>query len=284
MRLCSVLLSLAFGHGLCAQGVEGIPDLEPEIRDGIMMMPSTERALEHYGYALTQEALESALRDPRAEVRSLAADKLARERKTGALPALVEAFSAERATGTQMWLSYALGTLGDDRGIWTLKGLCRDEGDPDPLHRAAVRSFAAGFMTRLHNKGCYDDAIDVLRFTGSLPAAPGQTASLVVAFSRVAALEGASEPQCREIRELAERFLADDRGDVRMSASNVLGRYGDAGSVQKLKGSRRRARPHGSHADGSGSQGVGRQGAQRGNRQEVIADHRRAAPARTSSR
>jgi HEAT repeat protein len=56
-----------------------------------------------------------------------------------------------------------------------------------------------------------------------------------VDFSLVGNLEGVSERQSKEIREIAERYLDDGRYDVRMAASNVLARFGDDGSVRKLK-------------------------------------------------
>jgi HEAT repeat protein len=222
------VLALALSAAAGAQNIEGIPDLIPEMRDGVMMMPSVERALEHYGYALTTESLMWALGDSRAEVRSLAAGKLASERSTGAMPALVQALSNERAAGTRIWIAYALATLGDERGLPFLQSLCRDSDDADPSRRTLVRLFATGVVAKLHNSTCNDDVIDILRLTST-------DSSLDVAFSIADNLQGVSDSQSKQLREIAERFLADGRGDLRMGASNVLGRYGDAGSVRKLR-------------------------------------------------
>jgi len=240
MKLRAVLSALALATVLGAQTVEGIPEMARPLRNGETCIDNdciltVEQFLERHGYALTPDDLVSALHDPAAEVRSLAAGKLARGEVRSAVPALVEAFAVERAPGTQMWMASALATLGDDRGLPTLERLCKADGDPAPLHRAAVRSFAAGFMVRLHNKACNDSAIEVLRFRASLRATPVQGASLDVDFSLVGNLEGVSERQSKEIREIAERYLDDGRYDVRMAASNVLARFGDDGSVRKLK-------------------------------------------------
>ena len=240
MRLCAVVSALAFAAGLAGQTVEGIPDMARPLGSGESCADNdciltVEQFLERHGYALTPEDLVSALRDPAPEVRSLAAAKLAKDQLKSAVPALGEAFSIERAPGTQMWMASGLATLGDARGLPTLERLCKDDDDPDPLHRAAVRSFAAGFMVGLHSKACNDDAIQVLQFRASLPATAVQGAFLDVDFSLAGNLEGASERQSKEIRDIAERFLADGRYDVRMGASNVLARFGDAGSARLLK-------------------------------------------------
>jgi HEAT repeat protein len=235
MKLCAVLFMIVSAASLAAQYVEGIPDLIPEMRDGVMMMPSTERALEHYGFALTADALESALHDPRPEVRSLAADKLARLRKKDAVPALVEAFSTESAPGTQMWMARALATLGDGRGLPTVRGLCGDTDDTDPVHRAAVRLFAANFMRLLGREACYDDVVDTLRYLTALASRSAIQESFVdYGISLVPSFRNLSAHQTSEIRELAEALLGD-RSEARLVASDLLGRYGDAGSALKLK-------------------------------------------------
>ena len=79
MRIRSVLLAFAGAVVLCAQTFEGIPQMELEFRDGVWYIPTIERDLGRAGYPLTEEALVAALRDPRARVRSLAVEKLAKD-------------------------------------------------------------------------------------------------------------------------------------------------------------------------------------------------------------
>jgi len=81
---------------------------------GVVAAPSDEtrdRALQDAGYALKTDSLLSALRDQRADVRSLAAVRLAKDPQVGVLPSLVEALSAERDPCTKAGMARAVAAL-----------------------------------------------------------------------------------------------------------------------------------------------------------------------------
>ena len=212
--------------------------MTPEIRPGVVyadVQPLTaEQFLQRRGYSLTREDLVSALHDSRAEVRSLAAEELARGHNESALPALVEAFESERALGTQMFMASALAAFGDERALSTLRRLCKSDGDSDPAHRAAVRLLAAGSMVRLGEDACYDDVIDTLRYYLT-PAGTIVGDRVVDGLTLVLGFRHVSPGQSKQLRELAETSLGHGEAGARMLASDILGRYGDAGSAQKLK-------------------------------------------------
>jgi hypothetical protein len=239
MKLFSTLVPLALAASLGGQMIEGIPDMAKPLRSGEVCVDNdciltSEQFLQRGGYASTFEGLAAALHDSRAEFRSLAAEELAREQKAGALRALLEAFSIERAPGTQVFMAGALAALGDESGLPTLQRLCRGEGDPDPAHRAAVRLLAAGSMVRLGRDTCNDDVIDTLRYYVTAPnvlqgGRVNNGLTLVLGFRHVSA------NQSKEVRDLAETCVRGEDAGARMLASDILGRYGDAGSAQKLK-------------------------------------------------
>ena len=102
MRIRSVLLAFAGAVVLCAQTFEGIPQMELEFRDGVWYIPTIERDLGRAGYPLTEEALVAALRDPRARVRSLAVEKLAKDGRRGAVPQRRTARRAEFGISRQL--------------------------------------------------------------------------------------------------------------------------------------------------------------------------------------
>ena len=238
MRLHVLLPALASAIVLCAQTDDGIPDLIPEVRGYIAEMPSIERALEHAGYTSTEISLLAALRDPRAQVRSMAAVELAKKHDTDAIPRMLDAALAEKAPGTRIWIADALATLGSEKGATVLLGMCKPRDGVDPLHEASLRLIAAGDVLDLGRAACQEDVIDVLRFLGRLgtPSAPEMEGGLVVLALSIADRHSrAFSHNSEEIRDLASRSLLDSRGYVRMAASNTLGVFGDAASALTLE-------------------------------------------------
>ena len=239
MRLLLTLVPLALAAGLGGQMIDGIPDMAKPLRSGEVCADNgciltSEQFLQRGGYASTFQGLAAALHDPRADVRSLAAEELARGQNAGALRVLLEAFSIERAPGTQVFMVGALVALGDESGLPTLQRLCRNEGDPDRAHRAAVRLLAAASMVRVGRDTCNDDVIDTLRYYVSAPNVL-QGGWITNGLTLVLGFRQVSANQSKEVRDLAETCVRGEDAGVRMLASDILGRYGDAGSAQKLK-------------------------------------------------
>jgi|ERR1017187_2823719 HEAT repeat protein len=230
MRLCLALFSLAAGAGLFGQTDEGFPDLIPEQRGGVQYMPTVERALALHGYALTRESLLRGLRDANAQVRSMAADELAKQGDKEAVPSILEALSSEKAIGTRVLMANALVKLGAETGTVELRAICESAGGS-----YNARLVAAGDLLRAGDPTCRDQVIDIVRSISTLEGATRESL-LIYCFSLFTGRNAPMfQPKAAEIREVATTLLRDrDRG-VRMSASNALGQHGDATSLRELQ-------------------------------------------------
>src|SRR5215472_16501371 len=76
-----------------------------------------EELLESHHVKLTSAGLIEALKDASPEVRSLAAEKLAQDNDKESIPALVAALQVETVAQTRVNVAYALGKLGNERGV-----------------------------------------------------------------------------------------------------------------------------------------------------------------------
>ena len=230
MRLCLALFSLAAGAGLFGQTDEGFPDLIPEQRGGVQYMPTVERALELHGYALTRESLLRGLRDANAQVRSMAADELAKQGDKEAVPSILEALSSEKAIGTRVLMANALAKLGVEAGTVELRAIC----EPATASNHA-RLVAAGDLLRAGDATCRDQVVDIVRSINTLESTTRESLlvyGLTLFTGRFAPL---FQPKAAEVREVATTLLRDrDRG-VRMAASNTLSEHGDAASLRELQ-------------------------------------------------
>ncbi|HEX3748552.1 MAG TPA: HEAT repeat domain-containing protein [Bryobacteraceae bacterium] len=238
MKICFFVLASVSAIGLAAQAVDdGFPDLIPETHGNVTEMPTIERAIERAGYALTRDSLIAALRDSRAQVRSMAAEKLGREGAKGTIPEIREALSVEKAPGTRILMANALAVLGDDQGVSELQTMCKAATDPDWLHRANLRLVAAGSAVEFGKGACGGEVIDILNTLASRTStAPERQANLIVYGLSIVVRDAlAFKPDQEAIRELALRYLADGRAEVRMAASNCLGLVGDADSARALQ-------------------------------------------------
>ena len=229
------MLVLAFATGLASQDLsepEGTPDIGDPccVAGGI---PRTlDQMLERRGIDLTRQALLDALLDPRAVVRSLAAQKLAHDGQSDSIPAIAAALSAEKAVGTREIMAYALASLGDRRGIPELRDMCTAK------FSASLRMTAATDMLSLHDEECVDDFLDLLRSVRDSSSLQNVSRDGFVQVGlidlEVLPPEHPSEHQSEEIRELAASCLASKSRDLRMAASRALGKFGDAVSAREL--------------------------------------------------
>jgi HEAT repeat protein len=211
-------------------GEEGFPDLIPEQRDGVLYPATVEGALRLRGYALTREALVRGLHDPNAQVRSMAADELAKQGEKEAVPAIREALLAEKEVGTRVLMANALAKLGVDAGTTELRSVC--ELDSASYHArlvAAMDLLSAGDAT------CRDQVSDMVRSMASLGS--GAREDLLIYGLRlfVGRFAPTFGPKGAEVRETAATLLRDGRRGVRMAASDALAEHGDATSLEELQ-------------------------------------------------
>lgn len=232
MRIRSVVLAFAGAVVLCAQTFEGIPQMELEFWDGIWHIPTIERDLERAGYALTKEALVAALHDPRARVRSLAVEKLAKDGRRDAVPSIMSAFSVENDLGTRLWMANALAKLGEEKGAAEVLNTCRAGG---PI---GLRLTAASLAMTLGKAGCNGAVFEILRSlvnheTGLPPEREGSELRYI--YSLLNGRSAEFKQWSGEICGFLEGSLTDSRDAVRMFAANTLGTFADAGSLEKLR-------------------------------------------------
>ena len=225
---------MAFAALLGGQTIQGIPQGELRLhKDGLEYMSTIEEDLGRAGYALTEKALVAGLRDPSPRVRSLAAEKIAREDWKDAVSSIMNALSVENDLGTQLWMANALARLGEQRGVGEILGICNGTAGP-----VDFRLTAAQFALELHNSGCDDMIADTLRsFANHETGLPPAREEGVLCFA-YAMLDGRGiefKRRSPEIRQYLEWSLMDNRDDVKMAAVNALGTLGDGGSVAKLR-------------------------------------------------
>ncbi len=236
MRIHAVLVTLSFATGLASQDLsvpEGFPDLGDPccLAGGI---PRTmEQMLERRGIQLTKQALLGALLDPRAVVRSLAAQELASDWPNDSITAISAALSAERAAGTREIMAHTLASLGDRQGVAALRAMCTAN------FSARLRVTAAEDLLRLNDEHCVDDIIDVLQSVKESTALDDRVRDGFVQVNLIdlegLPLEHPSESQLKEIRGLAVGCLSSKSPDLRMAASRALGKFGDTVSAQELE-------------------------------------------------
>jgi len=229
MRLWLVLLPLTAASGLFGQTDEGFPDITPELRGGVMYPASIEGALRRHGYALERESLLRGLRDTNPQVRSMAADELAKMRETEAAPAIQEALSRETVIGTRVLMANALAELGVEAGTTELHAIC----EPSSTHFHA-RLVAAMDLLDRGDATCGDQVIEIVRTIGGFRL-PTSAALVGFGLSVIQRAEPVFRPRAADVRDLAATLLRDSRYEVRMAASNTLGRFGDAASITLLQ-------------------------------------------------
>jgi len=239
------VLVLAFaGVAMCQapDDLTGLPDgagcagrVIPQGVDNGMIPRTNEQWLADCGVESTKEALLSALADPRPDVRSTAAQTLAQRRQNDALPAIAAAFSVERAPGTRMVMAYALALLGDQPGLAELRGMCKSVSAS-----AEFRLAAAHYLRDLKDDDWLDGFIAALQSvqTSPLSPEPRRDNALIAGLGGLATvlpLDKVSGRQRGEIRALAEGCLSSGSRNLRVAASQAVGRFGDAASAPKLE-------------------------------------------------
>ncbi len=232
-------VALGFAAGLHGQPVPGMYNTTPrEFRNGVCInndcVWTPAHLLTYYGFALDDGGLRRALRDRRADVRSMAADQLATKGAKAAVPWLAEALRSESVVGTRLYLAKALAQFGDERGVAALEDLCKTRGQADPAAEAFARLYAAQFLRPIRNRACNNCTVDLLRSLDRA-GAPYEGGLRVGSMALAATLESVTADQASAIREVAGHWISDQDEYVRRQASAALALWGDARSFQTLK-------------------------------------------------
>lgn len=210
---------LALPGGTATQG--GALDIRHNRRP-----PTVEEALQGYKIQLTKPALVSALRNADPEVRWLAAVKLAQDKATETIPAILEALLSERVAPTRVNMAFALAQLGEAKGFSGLQDTCRDRGTPPWLRLQAARYMLDNL--KREDETCRKALIAILQ---SQPSRD----SLVEAASLLRGLQNLSQEESQTVFEAALKALLAQEPSLRLAASHVLGQAENRAAIPYLQ-------------------------------------------------
>ena len=108
-------------------------------------LPTFGELLRRHNIELTQSALLAALKNPDPEVRDLAANKLAEDGATEAIPAIVQALASEKVPWTRMNIAFALAVMGEAIGFETLEDNCKSDNTS-----GNIRAGSAEYLLRFN--------------------------------------------------------------------------------------------------------------------------------------
>lgn len=190
------------------------------------LVPDGEKELnEKYHVPLTKEALLRALNDQAPAVRGAAASKLVAQGDKDAIPFILAALARERVVTIRMSLAYDAASLGAEEGTATLKGMCANKESP-----LVIRMTAAQTSSYLNNEDCLPDVLDALRSHDEQ-----DDPAVWVALGVLRRYQRVPAEAAQQIRSLVPPLLKSGDAVRRVDASDVLGKYGDAGSIEQLK-------------------------------------------------
>ena len=182
--------------------------------------------LRMHNVELTEPALLRALRNPDSEVRALAADKLAEDKATDAIPAIEETLAAEKVPRSRVNIALALGQLGDQTGLTELRNACADSNFVPEF-----RLYAVTYMFDLHSQTeeCLGAAEEIVR---SKDVTFGDRISALALLPR---FHNLSIEESQKLLELVIDRLDDPEPTVRMGASAALASLSNPAAIPFLK-------------------------------------------------
>ena len=186
-------------------------------------LTTIEESLQRHDIALTTTALVGALKSSDAEVRWLAAQKLANDRESDTIPAIKKALAVERVPATKVNIAYALAQMGEEKGFATLKSTC-DNAEV----RGYLRMIAALYMLNLHNEDCLNAAVAILQ-------SKADSDSRIQALSLLPRNQHVTLDDSSKIFNLIRRALTDPDPSVRMAAGHALGTLGNTSAIPDLQ-------------------------------------------------
>lgn len=174
--------------------------------------------LRQHNVELTESALTNALKSADADVRYLAAMKLAEDKASDAIPSIRQALEIEKAPRDRVNIALALGLLGDQNGAAELKKVCEDGSFVPEFRLYAIR-----YVLDLHahdDRDCMTAAREI--------AASGTTtvADRVTALSLLTQFGSLTPEEVRKTSTIMQKSLDDPEPTVRMAASNGLAGLG----------------------------------------------------------
>jgi HEAT repeat protein len=186
--------------------------------------------LRKHNIELSHPALLQALRGADADVRYLAAMKLAEDKAVDAIPAIEAALVAERVPRNRVNIAVALGLLGSKSGHDELKKVCADEDFPSEFRLYAVRYvFDLGIE---NDEGCLHAAEEIVQLVDSENRSVDNR---VTARELLARFRNLTSEEAQTVFDLVLHGLNDPEPTVRMGASSALATLGDRDAIPYLK-------------------------------------------------
>jgi HEAT repeat protein len=122
--------------------------------------PTVEQALQAKGIQTSVMSLRKALRDPRPEVRGLAAAMLAEDKDKNSVPAIHQALMNASSALEKESLAQALVTLGDPEGNIAMQEICQDK-----KAREDLRLVVASQLADTGDNACVGSVVEILSST-----------------------------------------------------------------------------------------------------------------------
>jgi HEAT repeat protein len=182
---------------------------------------SLSQQLRQHNIELTESSLIKALQNSDAQVRDLAAAKLAEEKDLGAVPAMYEALAKEKVTETRINMAFSLALLGEGKAVHELADDCDNLKLPGYFRARAIT-----YMQRLGNKACLTAALHLI---STDPDSRQQVLSLLPQYPNP------SKKEAGEILATTIKCLTDDSAAVRMQAGDTLVTLRDPAAIPDLE-------------------------------------------------
>jgi len=213
---------LAYFLLLCAG--TGSPSALAKPSDGVLAPDMDEHILqEKYHIAPTKDGLVGALRHSDPVVRSFAAFKLASERYTDVVPAVLAALASEHYPGVKIEMAVAAFQLGAEEGAVALQSMCEDASWSPGLRMSAARA-----MLSVGGESCLTSVLAVLRSSENDQAS-------YMALDMLPRFVHASPARLQEGRDLAATYLRNKYPGFRIAASSFMRAIGGSWAAAQLR-------------------------------------------------
>jgi len=185
-------------------------------------------SLRSHGIEISKQALTIALSNNDPEVRALAANQLAQDHDSDAIPSIEQALSNEKDSRTRVEISSALWALGDSKGANELQAMCSTASLPIAVTIEAVQNLQ---MVHLSTSGCVTTVLESLKKVESID----YRADILSLFP--AMYIDSTDNQAGQIVSVSENLLSDttQQPAVRMSASHVLAQIKSSSSAAVVR-------------------------------------------------
>jgi HEAT repeats len=187
-------------------------------------LPTIGESLRRHNVGLTQPDLIRALKSSDAEVRYLAALKLAENKATDALPEMLEALASEKVDLTKVNIALALGALGNDAGVIALQDGCHDRN-----WGAEARTEAAEYLSNLRPEStvCLNALMEL--------AETAPTGYRIQALSIMPKLHDLNVEDSQKALEAVLNNLQASQPSMRIAASQAAVELGNLAAIPKLE-------------------------------------------------